>query len=90
MVLHTTGVGLKAECHRERKTDRQSTRQGQASSILGPVTLGWWARSGGLIQCWQGPSTLGAPWPRSWAVPAVGSAHVVQGLVGHEALSGGR
>lgn len=74
-MLYTAGMGL--------ERGRQPGQQGGLGSILGPVTLGWWV-------CWRG-SCPGLPGPRSCACwqRHLGSAHVVQGLVGHEASSGG-
>lgn len=40
-MLYTAGIGLVAERHPEE--DRQSTRQDQPDSVLGPVTVSWWA-----------------------------------------------
>jgi hypothetical protein len=33
-----------AEHHRDRQTETESTQQGRPGSIVGPITLGWWAR----------------------------------------------
>lgn len=89
-VLYTAGVGLEAECHRERRG--RAARRGRPGGIRGPVTLGWWV-------CRRG-SGPGLPGPRSWAP----WPEVLGGVSGgtwaqltsfrawweHEASSGGR
>ena len=52
-MLYTAGIGLVAECHPEE--DRQSTWQGQPDSILGPVTVSWWASQQGSCPGLVGP-----------------------------------
>lgn len=44
-MLYTAGIGLEAELHTQE--DRQSAQQGRPGSVLGPVTLGWWASQRG-------------------------------------------
>lgn len=61
MVLYRAGLGLGPNATEIDRQKTESTQQGRPGSILGPVTLGWWARvTGSLVQGWRGPRHLGS------------------------------
>lgn len=87
---------LGAECHSEKDRHRntESAQQGRPGSILGPVTLGWWASQHGVLSRvgearvpWRLPGPVQDP-GRCWQWH-LGSAHIIQGLVGHEGAQQG-
>lgn len=90
--LYTAGTGWRMNAT-QRGGDRQSAQQGRPGSTPGPVTLSWWTRWRGSCPGLAGPRRLGgsgAPGPRQRQQRCVGSAHIIQGLVGQEASSVGR
>lgn len=56
--LYTAGISLEAEHHIERL----SAQPRPSGSILGLITLAWWAHRQGK-RVWSCPGVLEAPWP---------------------------
>lgn len=89
-MLYTAGIGLVAERHPEE--DRQSTRQGQPDSVLGPCNSQLVGKPAGVLSGAGGtqvPQRLPVRGRGQRQQQYPGSAHIIQGLKGHKASSGG-
>ena len=89
-MLYTAGIGLVAERHPEE--DRHSTQQGQPDSVLGPCNSQLVGEPAGVLSGAGGtqvPQRLPVRGHGRRQQQYPGSAHIIQGLEGHKASSGG-